>query len=90
MNPSSLVVERLLLDVTGNPSSCFRLDDLKAEHGWDTERKVFDGAWSKLKLGVHYEAEVTSSEWGKKLSNTPNHRLTQVLAEIDGSYWGDG
>ena len=55
-----------------------RFEELKKEEGWDTEEKVYENMWCKLKLGVHHDVEVTSKDWGTVLSDTPHLRQTQV------------
>ena len=55
-----------------------RLEELKKEECWDTEEKVYENMWSKLKLGVHHDVEVTSKDWGAVLSDSPGLRITQV------------
>ena len=55
-----------------------RLGELKEEKGWDSEEMLYQNLWSKLKLGVHYDVEVTAKDWGQVLSNSPQLRLTQV------------
>lgn len=57
-----------------------RLGELKEEKGWDSEEMVYQNLWSKLKLGVHYDVEVTAEDWGQVLSSSPQLRLTQVFA----------
>ncbi|KAL5264928.1 hypothetical protein ACHWQZ_G005875 [Mnemiopsis leidyi] len=57
-----------------------RLEELKKEECWDTEEKVYENMWSKLKLGVHHDVEVTSKDWGAVLSDSPGLRITQVFA----------
>lgn len=56
----------------------FRFIELKDENGWETDEEVQEKLWNKLKLGVHYDVEVTSSNWGEVLSKSPQQRITQV------------
>ena len=38
--------------------------------------------WHKLKIGVHYNAEVTSKDWGEILSKSPEQQITQVTGQL--------
>ena len=79
-----IIIIIIIILFYNKPPYC-RLDELKAGYaanGLDTAdpRVVEDKIWNKLKIGVHYELEVTCKKWGKELTNTPQQRVTQVLA----------
>lgn len=56
-----------------------RLDLYCQEHSQLSRKDVLEKLGNKLKIGIHYNVEVTSSKWGKVLTNSPQQQVTQVF-----------